>query len=444
MIRENAFVLLFAVLFFITVLTLVLVRYDITHPCSIVSGVMTGSAFCAITLTRNWNLYMSVDAALVIIISVLAFVAGGIWADAETNNKPYMLKGCARCIGRYNINYRWLVLFASIIVLFTWLQFQEMNEIALRLGNKNGYAQMLPVVRAHIADVKFSRWKNYENILIAAILYSSLFVAFSNLLDEAEPDGWLGKLRQNWKYFGVTVLCIPSLILTTGREKLVDFFLVMVVLGSVLYQKHQKFDIKCMKRIILLTVAAGVLLVILFSVFLNIRSGAGIKLGDPLAGFSTYMGISMPAFSYFIDNQALLETPYIGSTTLIGIYRNLSQLGWDLPKPPVFLDFVPLDLDGGYFATNVYTTMYRYIIDYGYIGNYLVMAIMGIFYTTFYNYVRFYSKSFWVLIFYASLMMPLFLSMFDERFLSVVLSTTTIYKMVAIYLICRFCVTNNA
>ena len=444
MVRENSFIMLFVVLFCITVLTLILVQYDITHPCTIVSGVMTGSALCAITLTGKWNIFMSVDAAFVIILSVIVFVTGGIWADAVTKNRMVMLKGSHLCIARYHIDYKWILLFAGVIVFFTYLQFQEINTIALSLGNKEGYAKMLPVVRAHIAEVKFSRWNNYENILITAILYSSLFVAISNLLYTAKPAGLISKLWKNRNYFVVAMLCFPSFVLTTGREKLVDFFLFIIVLGSIIYQKNHKFDTKYMKKMYLSVLAAGILLIVLFSVFLNIRSGAGITLGDPLAGLAHYMGVPMPAFSYFIDNQVLLETPFIGGTTLIGIYRNLSQLGWELPKPPVFLDFVPLDLYGRGFETNVYTAMYRYITDYGYIGNFLIMIIMGFFYTAFYNYVRFYAKSFWLLILYASLMMPLFLSMFDERFLSVVLSTTTIYKMAAIYLTCHFCVTSNA
>lgn len=439
MIRENAFILLFAVLLCITVLTLILAQYDITHPCVIVSGVMTGSALSAITLTEKWTLFMSVDAAFAVIFSVMAFVATGIWADAVTKNKAVARNGSKLCSAYYHIDYKWIVLFSGIIIFITYLQFHELNEIALRLGNTKGYGKILPVIRAHILNVKYSRWYAYENILITAILYSSLFIIVSNLLYTAQFDGLRTRLWQNRNYFAVAMLCLPSFMLTTGREKLVDLFLFMVVISSVLCQKKHMFDTKYLKKIYLFVMAAGVLLIILFSVFLNIRSGTGIRLGDPMAGFATYMGISMPAFSYFVDNQVLLETPYIGGTTLIGIYRNLSQLGWTLPKPPVFLDFVPLDLDGRYYRTNVYTTMYRYITDYGYMGNYLIMAIMGLFYTVFYNYVRFYAKSFWILILYASLMMPLFLSMFDERFLSVVLSTTTVYKIIAIYLVCRFC-----
>ena len=63
--------------------------------------------------------------------------------------------------------------------------------------------------------------------------------------------------------------------------------------------------------------------------------------------------------------------------------------------------------------------------------------------TAFYNYARFYAKSYWIIIFYSAMVTPLVLSMYDDRFLAVVLSTTTIYKMVAIYLVCRFCITKS-
>ena len=153
----------------------------------------------------------------------------------------------------------------------------------------------------------------------------------------------------------------------------------------------------------------------------------------PLEILAHYAGISMPAFSHFIMNYTFPETPYIGGTTLTGIYSNLISLGMQLPRPPVFLDMVMFyDI-----TTNVYTMMRRYIADYGFVGMHLIMAILGVFYTAFYNYVRFYAKSFWIVVFYSGLMMPLFFSMNDDRFLSVILSTKTVYQMIVIYAVCR-------
>lgn len=148
-----------------------------------------------------------------------------------------------------------------------------------------------------------------------------------------------------------------------------------------------------------------------------------------------YMGLSMPAFSVFLE-QVRVENAYIGSTTLIGIYNNLNRLGAGLPPVKVFLPFIRFNgID-----TNVYTMMARYITDYGFIGMHLIMVFIGMFYVTFYDYIRFVSKKIEWVPYYGFLPITLFFAMNDERFLSQILSTTTLYNFALFYLIFKISV----
>ena len=88
--------------------------------------------------------------------------------------------------------------------------------------------------------------------------------------------------------------------------------------------------------------------------------------------------------------------------------------------------------------TNVYTLLARYINDYGFIGMHLIMSFLGMFYVMFYDYVRVISKKYDLIIVYSLLLFPLFFATNDEYFLKNILTTTTIYELICIYLVFLF------
>ena len=70
---ENSFHLLLFVMAAISISAFVLTNYDILHPFCIVALLMTFSVFLAVLGMSRWNLYMSIDASMVIIGCVLSF-----------------------------------------------------------------------------------------------------------------------------------------------------------------------------------------------------------------------------------------------------------------------------------------------------------------------------------------------------------------------------------
>ena len=440
MFEENAIYILLPVLLATTGLAFVLTEYDIVHPFTIVSSVMTISVAVAMLGIPRWNLYVSIDAAIIITTAVLVFGAFSFWADGRSKTRDSLKTGSALCMDRYLIDNRHLLLLIGIILLFTCWQFNVVHDLAYSVSKKATYANMIALARRSVtsANFKYARWFSYGNVIVSAILYSSLFTALSNIIYNWRQIPLKRRLLQNSKYFLPAVLCIPSFILSTGREQFLELFCFVVVCSSIMYQKKNQFTIHSKMQMTRLSALLCALFLGCFCAAGYLRTGLGAeRLFQHLVG---YIGSPIPEFSYFLEHYSFIETQYIGSTTLSGIYSNLNSLGLLHYKPPLFLEFSYLHQD---FGTNVYTMLRRYIADYGYTGMYLIMAIMSVFYTAFYNYARFYAKAFWVIIFYSALVTPLVLSMYDDRFLAFVLSTTTLYKLAAVYLVCRFCVTKT-
>lgn len=138
----------------------------------------------------------------------------------------------------------------------------------------------------------------------------------------------------------------------------------------------------------------------------------------------------MPAFSIFLNHMPV-ETPYIGATTLSDVYNKLRVIGMDVPQVRGFLPFV--EFTG--ITTNVYTMMARYIKDYGVIGMHLIMALIAMFYVTFYDYIRFISRKYTFVAFYSLLPITLFFATNDDRFFTMILNTTTLYKFIMLFFI---------
>lgn len=435
MFYENAFYVLLPVLMVITAFAYVMSEYDVMHPFTVVSAVATISTFVAMLGIPEWNFYMGIDAALLIITSVLVFGIASIWTDAVTKNQAAVKNGSRLCIGRYSMAHKYLALFVFVILALTCLQFTATYDTVHEIGKNITYENFMFWARRGIAGgkSKYARWLSYEMVILLSISYSILFVAISNIINSAEENSLKEKLLSNLKYLAIPLLCLPAFFLETGRENFFNLFLFSLVTSTILIQKKNGFSLQSKYAALRIISVSFVIFIVIFLFFGFVRHR--FTIADPLRTLISYIGSSIPELSYFLDTHVFLENQYTGGNTLSGIYSNLNTLGFALPKPIVFLEFSYIHPS---FGTNIYTMLRRYIEDYGYVGTHLIMAILGILYTVFYNYVRFYAKPFWHIILYGCFVSPLFLSMYDERFLMFIINTSTVYKMAVIYLICRF------
>lgn len=435
---ENSFYVLLLVLFLLTILTFLLTDFDILHPVCIVMCMMTLSVFLASTKIERWHLYMSVDASLLIISSLCSFVVGGIWTDWKLKKNiggvPVRKESAI-----YEISTRNIFLIASVVLLLGYFQYRDFFSSSVALGNNSGpldFSSMIRSIRPSIENesFRFSRWTFYRLILAQACIYCCLFVWFTRIVKNSGRVSFSG----NYKYFLPVVAFTPFVLSTTGRTIPLNLILFMLLTGAIVFQVKNRFSFTSKLGIVCLFIGSGI---VFFAIFL----GMGFLSGKVSAGGRSpyeilvhYVGLSMPAFSSYLE-QAHSETLYIGSTTLVGIYNNLNRLGADLPSVNVFLPFVQFND----ISTNVYTMMARYVHDYGIVGMHIIMAVIGIVFTGAYDYIRLIAKKYEWIPYYGLFPETLFFSTNDDRFLSQVLSTTSFYQCVALFVVCKICISKR-
>ena len=426
---EQTFYLLLAILIPLSVAVFILTEFDILHPVCIVTFVMTASAFLAATKIEQWHLPMSINASLLIVTSLICFIAGGLWVDwrikKNLNGIPVNKECC-----EYSISDSGLLLILLVILVLAFFQYREFYDSSVMLGNHSGpfdFSSMIKTIRPSIEreTFKFSRWFFYRVYIVQGLVFCSLFVFFARSIQ----GNCRFQIVHNIKYLAPLLIYVVFFLCDTGRTQPLDIMLFGLLTGAIIYQIRNHFSVKSKTNILIACIVCGLF-------FLSFFFALGTLSGKVAEGMSLYeilvhyAGLSMPAFSVFLE-QLRVENSYIGSTTLYGIYNNLNRLGAGLPPVKLFLPFV-------YFKgvdTNVYTMMARYITDYGFIGMHLVMAFIGMFYVTFYDYIRYVAKRIEWVPYYGFLPITLFFAMNDERFLSQIINTATLYKFVLFFLV---------
>lgn len=394
-------------------------QFDILEPVILVTGTMTFSVFLAWLNVERWDLYLGFAGYAAILSAMAAFAAGSLWSARFGMNEVSR----PGSLPEYKTNDGVWLLVMLVMIGMAYFSVKEMSQLAASLGNQEGLSGMIRTVRPAIEhhQAELSRWMNYRQVIAQSIAYVYFF-AFAR-------DAVYQPFRlRNIKYLLPVILYMPFVILTTGRMALICLIIYMAVTMTVLYQRKHGYSAAGKKRACLALFVAGLFFLMMFFL-LGIFTGKVIG-GDrtPFVILSHYAGLSIPALDTALQ-QVPVENIYLGSTTLNGIYRILSRLGLDLPEVQLFLPFVQFnDID-----TNVYTAEFRYIKDYGYVGMWLVMWLLGAGYTWFYRCVSRDKGRMFGLIFYGSICYPLFLSSIDERFFLDLVGTPVIYLAAALY-----------
>lgn len=434
---ENSFTVLLLAMTLLTALAFVISEYDILNPVCIVMFLMTVSVFLATTTINRWHLYMSAEASLLIITSMICFAIGGFWADWRIKRnlgaQPIEKENCI-----FYITTGKIILLSVCILGLGYFQYQEFYAASRALGNTSGpfdFSSMIKAIRPSIENetFKFSRWSSYRLVIAKTGMFCSIFCFFMNLIG-ANAIKW----QRNVKYLLPVVAFIPFVAANTGRELLLTVMLFSLLTGTIIYQIKCGFSVQSRMRTLGFFCLCSGTFFLLFLLLGMLSGKVSIGGRPPYEILAHYMGLSMPAFSAFWD-QTFVESPYIGSTTLSDIYKKLGVLGIELPAVRGFLAFVHFND----ISTNVYTMMARYIKDFGVIGMYLVMAFIAMTYVAFYDYVRLVSKWYFSVAFYGMIPMTLFFSMNDDRFFTTLLSTTTIYDFAALYFVYKLLVTKK-
>lgn len=406
-------------------------KFDILEP-SLIIVLTTGiSIFFAVISIERWNLSVGMKTWFCLIGALLSFVLSSYWCFKTIfKNKKCKINDIKKI---YIVDNFKLILSIILMLILVYFSVKEVYELSLALGNTNGYSNMIKVVRPVIESntVSFSRWMSYRQLIAQVISYCYIFIFIFNVIYDKFSIFYL-------KFLIPLIIYIPFLILTTGRMSLLTLVIYIAVLSILLYQKKKGYSMKSKMKSIGILIVAGICFISLFLIFGNFTGKVITDERTPLVILSHYAGLSIPALDVGL-NEVFVENGYIGSTTLNGIYRSLNSIGFDGVSVQLFLPFVKFDgID-----TNVYTAEYRYVKDFGYIGMFAIMWILGAIYTILYNIVKFISNNEFLYIIYSSIIYPLFLTSIDERIFLDLIGTSIVYLLFSMFIGYKLIICNS-
>ena len=219
----------------------------------------------------------------------------------------------------------------------------------------------------------------------------------------------------------VLYVCIG--VIGTGRTFAIEIMAYMIVACFLMVKQRNNWSNR--ETVIFITVAiiAVVVFLLLFTL-LGYLTGKSQLRANPMEFIAYYTGMSIPSLDVYLKS-APKENVIFGQETLYGIHSILRTLGFDLPIFTAPLEFVNFNGDNG----NVYTSLRRYINDYGIMGMFILQYLIGVFYSVIYKYVRYGRFSNFAIILYAFFAFALVMQPIEENLLRIHVSTNLVYSL---------------
>lgn len=391
------------------------------EPANIFLLTMTASSFFGALNAQRWSLSINYITLIIVLGGCFSFFAGCFFSYYEFRKIPGQILHDTT-ISIDNANKKIFILCIISVVLLGF-SFKEVYSLALQLGNTGGISTMIGTVRYPMErqEISFSRWMSYRSLFVQSVCYVCIYIFF---------EYFFKKRKLHIQYLLPTLIYIPFTILTTGRMDILFLLTYIVTVFAIFYLKENHYSPHSKKIICLILVLSGSIFIGLFLLYGVFTGKVITEERTPFIIISHYMGLSFPAFDRFLSNIPV-ESFYIGSNTLTGIYNNLLSLGFPVSKPNIFLEFV--EFEG--IDTNVYSAFRRYIEDYGIVGMMSLLFTIGAIFSAIYNYIALRKVNKYIFIMYATYTWTLVLSFHDEKFLMGIINTNFIYHLLMYWIL---------
>ncbi len=448
--------LLVMLLLVIIVATYKFLDEDFLSPTVISCVSFLFATLCSIIGMFSWNSQqISFKVVLYIILSLLFFGVGEFCARKISDNDNIKRKitqkiKCSKYMKKEKINKNntyiksnsninialWknicVVIFIGITII---LMFFELKRIAKNYGyTGNNVSVILSTYRHHSAlfDENAAEKGNTINTMVSqmkkvcdVICIIMMYYIIKNLF---EKESWKLFLKENLIPIISILLCVSLSLLSSGRAQLMKYIIAGVFMYAMLLLKHvdkKRFAIKFLKTGIA-TVSISILLFYLIIPLL----GRSTK-ENPIDYISFYMGVSIPSFERYIQKPPK-DTEHFGGETLYGVYSLLGKLKISDYKVKISREWRTFtnQKNGQKYRSNVYTSVRRYLNDYGVIGIIICSFIFGFVFYILYRLAK--NKNYKFLIFYAFYSYMLIDQIRDELFFTRFIHINTIINTIII------------
>lgn len=413
-----------------TLVILLLIVYqldkkDVTTPSVISIAVyLISSMFFAINANK-WAIHLNISTILLIISALVIFFTG---TKIHLTKKTVASKTDGKI--EKNDNYYYKVPKRIIVLLFlfnciaAFFIYKRAMQIAASYSTSS---YMLANIRSALADsVSWGIGISVFRESMYAIGYTCLCVFMINCVPQFKI-----RVKKNIYILLPVLPMFVAMFFSTGRTGFIRAFVVVFSAGLLKYTYFYKIHIGKFVKI------GGAVFVILLIVFVQLGKATGkSQIFAPFDMLSVYIGSSIGALNEYMKKPESFSTVFAGET-LYGIRALLKIINSKIVSTEVALPFTYVK--GGY-NTNVYTSLRRYINDFGILGMFIIQFFKGVLYGSWSYNLKKYKNVGLFFILYSYFIYDIFMQSIEENFLREFLTIAQIFILVVFVFVYNICI----
>lgn len=397
---------------------------DIISPWFVSIVMFIISTVFVVINKRNWSIAISADIVIVISTALLFFGFGEISSRFILFRRDVFQK--------YNRDYKAIIISNKLIFLLNCisvcillLYFKRIRDIAFIAGFTPGEDLLLQYIRLGLLqhNISLGPVLSFSTFFLRSLAYVLTFVTVYNNITEKNI-----KLRSNLNLMFSTVVYLVQNSLSANRGLFIEYFSFVIIIFAILKIKQADSRSIINRRIIKLAMYSFISFLIIF-IFLGSLKGHNDI--DVISIISLYAGGSILALDKFLLSSKLTSQIF-GKESLIAVNHLLNLLNITDVESSRVLEFVNIGAD---LSTNIYTSLKRFIADFGFVGMYFIQYIIGLFFGIVYTIIKSSSKVNILIILYGILFMQIIYQSIDDQFLVSFLSVTQVLTFFFVFII---------
>lgn len=378
----------------------------------------------------QWNVDLSFSTILLIGVALIGVFLGEV---AGTKIRLFSIN----TVPREEVNYIYLskkasAICAIFVMITAILYYREIVKIAANSAYANSvygqaYSFLMQVRWAKILEGANVAYYVQQMFTCAeAIACILLYILIHNKVQYKKMGG-------NIFAYGAIAGYIITSFMTTGRAKMLSFFIYAICVWLILNAKKKnwvfKNNIKLFARAVMVVGVA-----ILLFYLAGLLTEKSLHYDNFFDNFANYFSSSLYALDQYMKKPQEFgtTTDFFGIHTLSGIYSFLRKLFPSIPKSVVVLEYIKC----GKYLTNIYTPLRRYLQDFSWTGVFIIMFVTGYVYKRLVWLNKNKASSPLYCVFAAYFLFPLFFISIEERiFMDVVMirSVYNVFYLVLVY-----------
>jgi len=411
----------------IFLVTLLMVNYfitngDIVAPQNIITlGFLGASLFCTY-LIDYYEVELSWKTFWVIFLGLVSFSIGSSFILLKTKNVRNM-KAYYENVIEYQPTISVNIMVIAFCVITTVLFVFNVIKVA---GGFIGIAEVTYIYRTAGYDGSNLQpfYVNQMTKIFKAISYVYLFYFVNNIV-------YTKRIIKNLILLLPTILMIVMSIFGASRTELITIICYTMVLIYLFSGRINKYSHRASKKFAKYAVLVVIVFLFLFSAM---RTMVGRKNTlDPMTYISNYVGGSIELLDIYIQEEGMNgKAEIFGEETFYALEKDLGISS----KTTGHQEF--RSAKSGILVGNVYTSLRKYLHDFGVVGVIIIQAILGFFYTYWYEKTKrnlHINPSDYRIVLFAYFYVPIIKSFIQEETLSMYLCVNSLITVILFYLV---------